>query len=149
MELFITTESQIGAEALDGIMSQTLEELSFVTDTNAELEDLDNYGTEFRSIAVIPACVDNEMWCALGWKERKQIWRKKREADIRLRIDYERFIRETPENQRLMFLANIIKSIQIVKERSKGDFQGQKLIDDILQATNVRLDDLIPFFPLG
>lgn len=148
MELFITTESQIGAEALDGVMSQTLEELSFVTDTSAGLEELNNYGTEFRSIAVIPTCVDNEVWHALGWKERKQIWRKKREADIRLKIDYERFIRETPENQRLMFLANIIRSIQIVKERSKGDFQGQKLIDDILQATNVQMDDLTPFFPL-
>lgn len=70
---------------------------------------------------------------------------EKREADIRLRMDYERFIRETPENKRLMFIDIIVKSIKVVQEKSKGDFRGNDLISDVLNALEVtqeQLDDL-------
>ena len=117
-------------------------QLSFITDKEAGLEEVDNYGTEFRLISVIPTCLDDQFWEASGWKERKQIWRKKKEADIRLRMDYDRFVRETPENQRLMFIDIIVKSIQAVQEKSKGDFRGNELIADILKALNITQDQL-------
>ena len=106
MLLFITLEGN--SVELSKIMRDTIKKLSFVTKRGTGLEDVDNYGTEFRIISVIPTCLDDEFWEALGWKERKQIWRKKKEADIRLRMDYYRFIRETPENQRLMFIDIIV-----------------------------------------
>lgn len=142
MELFLTIETQVGAEYLSDILRDVKEKLIFVTDTNANLMDVNNYGTEFGSIAVIPSCVSDDFWEALGWKERKQIWRKKREADIRLRMNYDRFVGETPENQRLLFIQVIVESIRVVISRSKGDFQGEKLISDILRALNVTLQDL-------
>ena len=142
MELFLTIETQVGAEYLSDILRYVKEKLIFVTDTNANLMDVNNYGTEFGSIAVIPSCVSDDFWEALGWKERKQIWRKKREADIRLRMNYDRFVGETPENQRLLFIQVIVESIRVVISRSKGDFQGEKLISDILRALNVTLQDL-------
>lgn len=117
------------------ILKETNEKLSFLTDNS--LNSQNNYGTEFNEIAIIPSCVDDDFWNALGWKERKQIWRKKGEADIRLRMDYELFIKATPQNKRLMFYDIIIKSIEIVKERSKGDFRGDELIKDILSALEV------------
>lgn len=146
MELFLTIEIQAGAEKMSDILDEVTKKLSFVTDKDAGLEDIDNYGTEFRSIAIIPSCMDDDFWDALGWKERKQIWRKKREADIRLRVDYGRFVNESYENQRLMFIAAIIQSISVVLERSKGNFQGEKLILDILQAlevTQLQLEEFI------
>ena len=79
---------------------------------------------------------------SLGLKERKQIWRKKKEADIRLRMDYDRFVQETPENQRLMFIDIIVRSIQVVQEKSKDDFRGNELIADILKALNITQDQL-------
>ncbi|MDO4544346.1 MAG: Imm44 family immunity protein [Clostridia bacterium] len=142
MELFMTIETQVGAENLSDILRQTKKELLFITDREANLENVDNYGTEFRCIAVIPTCLDDGFWNASGWKERKQIWRKKKEADIRLRMDYDRFVRETPENQRLMFIDIIVKSIQVVQERSKGDFRGRELIADILKALGVTMEQL-------
>lgn len=146
MHLLITIETQNGTEnGLAQIMWDTICELKFVTDTQAGLEDINNYGTEFRSIAIILTCVDDDFWDILGWKERTQIWRKKREADIRLRMDDERFIRETPENKRLMFIDIIVKSIKVVQEKSKGDFRGNDLISDILntlEVTQEQLDDL-------
>ncbi len=138
MELFITMEAQHDvSEPLRKILADIVCRLDFVTNKNAGLQDINNYGAEFRLISVIPTCLDNGFWNASGWKERKQIWRKKKEADIRLRMDYYKFINETSENQRLMFIGIIIKSIRTVQEKSIGDFQGEKLIEDILHALDV------------
>ena len=143
MHLLLTIEAQNGTEnGLNKIMWEIICQLKFVTDTNAGLENINNYGTEFRSIAIIPICIDDNFWDILGWKERKQIWRQKREADIRLRMNYERFIRETPEKKRLMFIDIIIKSIKVIQERSKGDFRGNDLISDILKALKVTQNQL-------
>lgn len=138
MELFITIEAQNATDnGLFEIFRDINQQLSFVTDKNSELENINNYGNEFRLISVIPSCMDDDYWNASGWKERRQIWRKKKEADIRLRMDYNRFIEETVENKRLMFIDIIVKSIRIVQEKSISDFQGEKLIEDILTALNV------------
>lgn len=143
MELFMTIETKADVDDILGaIFWETKCQLSFITDKEAGLEEVDNYGTEFRLISVIPTCLDDQFWEASGWKERKQIWRKKKEADIRLRMDYDRFVRETPENQRLMFIDIIVKSIQAVQEKSKGDFRGNELIADILKALNITQDQL-------
>ena len=138
----MTIETQVGAENLSKILWDVECKLKFITNKEAGLEDVDNYGTEFRLISVIPTCLDDGFWEASGWKERKQIWRKKKEADIRLRMNYDRFIKETPENQRLMFIDIIVKSIQVVIEKSKGDFRGKELIKDILKTLNVKQEEL-------
>jgi hypothetical protein len=143
MELFLTIETQETTQTgLLEIMLDIKSKLNFVTDRNAELEHIDNYGTEFKSISLIPSCISKEFLNGLGWKERKQIWRKKQEADIRLFMDYERFIRETPEVKRLMYIDIIVKSIMVVQERSKGDFRGKELINDILKTLNVTQEQL-------
>lgn len=141
MRIFITIEAQsVDESGIDNIMRTVDKELSFVTDE--KLEHIDNYGTEFQEIAIIPTCVDDNFWEILGWKERKQIWRKKKEADIRLRMDYYKFMKESYENKRLMFIDIIIKSIQVVQEKSKGDFKGDELIKDIMKAVNVTQEQL-------
>ena len=141
MRIFITIEAQNCTEnGLAEIMREVDKELSFVTDEN--LEHSDNYGTEFQEIAIIPSCMDDNFWEILGWKERKQIWRKKKEADIRLRMDYYKFMKVSYENKRLMFIDIIIKSIQVVQEKSKGDFKGNELIKDIMKAVNVTQEQL-------
>lgn len=143
LKLFLTIEAQNCTEnGLAKILKETIVQLDFITNKNKNLEDEDNYGTEFRLISIIPSCMDDVFWDALGLKERKQIWRKKREADIRLRMNYNRYISETPENQKLLFVDIIIKSIQIVQEFSKSDFRGNELISDILDTLNVTIEQL-------
>lgn len=143
MHLFISIEAQNATEnGLANIMRDTVCQLKFVTDKESDLENIDNYGSEFRSIAIIPTCLDSEFWKAFNWKERKIIWRKKGEADIRLRMDYDRYIGESPENKRLLFIDIIVKSIRVVQERSKGDFRGEELIADMLKALHVTQDRL-------
>ena len=140
MHLFFSLEAQDAR--LANILWDIKCQLHFVTDEEAGLEEIDNYGKEFRSIAIIPTCVSNVFWKALGWKERRFIWRKKREADIRLRINYERFIKESTENKRLMVVDIIVKSIKVVQEKSKEDFRGNELIGDILETLNVSQSQL-------
>ena len=143
MRLFITIEAQKAIEiGLSDIFRNINNELSFVTKKNVGLEETDNYGVEFRVVSIIPTCVDDNCWISLGWKERKLIRYTKREADIRLRMDYDRFVGETLENKRLMFIDIIIKSINVIIEKSKLDFKGEKLISDILETLKVTLDDL-------
>ena len=147
MELFLTIEAQNAKETgLAEICFQVNKQLSFITDKNLGLQDENNYGQEFRLISIIPFCVDDGYLDALGWKERKQIWRKKREADIRLRMDYKRFIRETPENKKLMFIERIISSLKVVIEKANDDFAGERLIKDILMALQVSQEQLDNMF---
>jgi len=141
MRIFLGAEMEDRAgDILYKIRKNIEKKLQFVCEENGNLEEDDTYGTEFQDVGIITIIIPKEM--KEYWKERKYISRKNRSADIRLYIDYERFIKETPKNQRLMYIENIIKSIEVLKERSKGDFKGDKLIQDILDALNVTIEDL-------
>lgn len=141
MRLFLSIEAKKAEEiGLSNILSEVTNELSFITAKSADLESLNNYGTGFRTIAIIPTCVDDNFWNAIGWKER--VYARKGEADVRLRMDYERFVRETDQNKRLMFIDVIVKSIRKLKAKTTKDFDAEKLVADILSALNVKAEEL-------
>ena len=132
MKLFISIEAERAEETgIDNIMTKVRKKLSFLS------EDTDAYGTEFNDISIIPVCVSEEMWQTLGWKERKLISRKKKEADIRLKMDFRRFNKADAEEKYILFADIIVKSVLVVKEKSKSDFKGDKLVADILKSLNV------------
>ena len=99
-----------------------------------------SYGEEFIDIGVIPVIMPEEFHDR--YKERKLLKRKKREADIRLFIDYDKFSKADLDMQVKLFLQNIIRSIKVVDERKKGDFQGEKLINDLCVAFNVEREQI-------
>lgn len=141
MRIFLSAEHEHQAsEGYHKAWEFVEERLQFVCEKNVGLEEDDTYGTEFQDVGIITIIIPEEM--KEYWKERRYISRKNKSADIRLYMDYERFIKETPKNQRLMYIENIIKSIEVLKERSKGDFKGNKLIQDVLDALNVTMEDL-------
>lgn len=142
MRLFLSAEHEHKANfPFYKVWKEVEEKLQFVCKENVGLEKDTTYGTEFEDIGIISIIVPQDIkdW---GLKERRLIKRKAKEADIRLYIDYERFIKETPENQRLMYIKNILDSIDVVIERSKGDFKGEKLKQDILDALEVTMEDI-------
>jgi hypothetical protein len=77
------------------------------------------------------------------FKERKLIKRKTREADIRLRTDFDKFYTADYTKKRLLFVDNIIRSIRVIGEKSKSDFNSEKLIADILKVFNINEEDLV------
>lgn len=142
MRLFLSFEAQNATEiGIAKICHELNQRLAFVTSDNCGLEDVNNYGSEFRIISIIPTCVDSSYLEILGWKERKQFWRKKKSADIRIMMNYKHFINETYRNKQRLFLETIIKSIEIVQTHSKEDFNGTALIEDILKAMNNQSGD--------
>ena len=104
-----------------------------------ELETKD-YGEEFQCIGIIPVIMPEEYHD--GYTERRQIWRKKREADIRLYIDYEKYIKGDSKTKLMLWTKCIVDSIEVVESRKKGDFQGEKLIQDFLDLVGVKREDL-------
>ena len=84
------------------------------------------------------------------YKERKLISRKKHEADIRLHVDYYKFVQgkldinrfDYLKQRRLLLTKNIVDSIMVIENRKKDDFQGERLLEDILKALNVSREEL-------
>lgn len=133
MRLVLSVEGQSCTEiGLSGLLAAMQSKLKFLS--NPDISNEQKYGTEFDSITIIPTCVDDRIWHALGWKERILIRRKAREADIRLRIDYDQFVNSDEDGKREIFINVLIESIKAIQIRSKGDFNGDALIEDVMMA---------------
>lgn len=124
------------------IRKNTVEKLSFITKKDVGLEKIENYGSEFLDIIVVPICITQEFIDSGFFKERVLAKRKTKEADLRLRMNYEKFISSPPDVQRLMYIENIVRSIRALQKKSKVDFRGEELIRDILNALDVKEEQL-------
>ena len=143
MKLYLRLEVILDeAGGITKIMQEIERKLDFITNDEKNLEEIENYGTEFKEIFIISSCISKEIIEQMEWKERRYISRKEKSADIRLHIDYEKFMSETLENKKLIYIKNIIDSIDVVISRSKGDFRGEDLKRDILKALDVTQEQL-------
>jgi hypothetical protein len=108
-----------------------------------QLESND-YGSEFVDIGIIPIIIDPKrgLFEAGFFKERKLVKRKTKEADIRLRTDFDKFYAADNNNKRLLLVDNVIRAIRVIGEKSKVDFNSEKLISDILQIFNISEKEL-------
>ena len=106
-----------------------------------------DYGFEFVDIGIIPIIIDPKrgLFEAGFFRERKLIKRKAKEADIRLKTDFIKFQAGDDNIKRLLLIDNIVRSIRVIGEKSKSDFNAEKLISDIIMAVEIdvkALDDL-------
>jgi hypothetical protein len=112
-----------------------------------------DYGKEFDLIGIIPS-IREDRFLDSDWKERRLVRPAKKDADIRLIMDYNKFVNASQDEQVLLYVKLIVDSIKVIDKKKKGDFQGQKLIDDILKEVNVKwedikdLEELDPRYPL-
>ncbi|APC40320.1 Imm44 family immunity protein [Clostridium estertheticum] len=111
-----------------------------------KIEALKNnyYGIAIEKISIISilANLTPELEQAGFFKERKLIKKKQKSADIRLRIDFNKFNNSDSSLKRLLVIKNIIESIRVVGSRVKEEFNAQKLEEDILIALDVKIDDI-------
>jgi len=103
-----------------------------------------DYGSEFIGIGIIPIIIDPKrgLFEQGFFKERILIKRKSKDTDIRLRTDFDNFYTASHDAKRLLLLENIIRSIEAIQKRSKGDFKGEKLINDILQLFDIKQETI-------
>lgn len=115
--------------------------INIISEIGSELEGLNSndYGSEVEEIAIIPivAKITPEYEDAGFFKERKLFKRKSKEADFRLRIDYETFLSADYATRKILIIRNIIRSIRRLGERAKSDFNAIKLEQDILQVFDI------------
>ena len=109
-----------------------------------QLESND-YGSEFVDIDIIPIIIDpkRSLFEAGFFKERQLIKRKTKEAEIRLRTDFDKFYAADHNKKRLLLVDNVIRAIKVIGEKSKSDFNSEKLIADILKVFSINADDLL------
>ena len=113
-----------------------------------------NYGLEFELISIIPTIMEDE-FLDEDWKERRLVRPKSKDADIRLIMDYDKFVKADENGRLLLYVKMLVDAIKIVDAKKKGDFNGEKLIEDLLAATNIKwdeikdLDELDPRYPLS
>lgn len=112
-------------------------------DIGEKLKPLRNkdYGSELISISIIPIIVTPELEEAGFFKERKLFKRKEKDADYRLRIDYEKFINSDSDSQKLLVIKNIIDCMRSLGKKAKKDFDALSLERDILQLLD--LDEML------
>lgn len=115
--------------------------INIISEISSELEGLNSndYGREVEEIAIIPivAKITPEYEDAGFFKERKLFKRKSKEADFRLRIDYETFLSADYATRKILIIRNVIQSIRILGGKAKSDFNAIKLEQDILQVFDI------------
>lgn len=84
-------------------------------DARMKVIDLSKYCDALDTIGIIPFSGPNKHMS--DWKERKYVSWSRREADIRLRIDFDTFVKSSRETQRDIVKEIIIKSLEIIKHK--------------------------------
>jgi hypothetical protein len=97
----------------------------------SELLNRNNYGDGVIKLTIIPIILGPNFEKILDYKERKLFSHRKKESDIRLKIDYEVFKKGSDKKREKLIVQNIIESISIIKTKVKGEFDADKLINDI------------------
>lgn len=100
------------------------------------LEDKE-YGLDKISIIPIIANITPELEEAGFFKERKLIKKKEKLADIRLRIDFNKFKDGDMKTKKNLIIRNIIESIQVIGAKMKKEFNAEMFERDILSFLEV------------
>ena len=159
MKIFVSSEESIGVGNKTNSIYQ-------VVDPVCQKLAENNYGSEFEIISIIPTIMEDR-FLSSEWKERRLIRYAKKDADIRLIMDYNKFV-NADEKVKSTKLFHIAKKeyhgelippesddFKVVDSKKRGDFQGNELISDVLDALKVKwedvkdLEELDPRYPLS
>lgn len=147
MKIFVSSEESIGVGNKTNSIYQ-------VVDPVCQKLAENNYGSEFEIISIIPTIMEDR-FLSSEWKERRLIRYAKKDADIRLIMDYNKFVNADEKMRFLLYVKVIVDSIKVVDSKKRGDFQGNELISDVLDALKVKwedvkdLEELDPRYPLS
>jgi hypothetical protein len=140
MKFFMSSESDSRYDDFEESLRKIHNEIEKQVKNALEGND---YGNDIEQFGIIPIIIKfDEQMEKDGWfKDRVLFKRKKKEADLRLRINYDKFVKGNEETRKLLLIDNIIKSIEALSKKAK-DFKAEKLSNDILQLFNVKKEDL-------
>ena len=122
MIFFLSNEgSAPGCTFLNPLMLEFEKRLELLKDKN--------FGEELSSISIISVIMSDEY--IEGYPERKLFQRKQKSADIRLHIDFNKFVRSKPEVRRQMYVQHILDSIDTLRNKVSKDYKFDELYNDV------------------
>lgn len=92
------------------------------------------YGDMLTNIGIISIILRDQYFEGGGYKERRYYSKKNKEADIRIKIDYNKFVRSSPEEARAMYIEHILESISIAGEKAGKGFNLEQLLCDVREV---------------
>ena len=93
-----------------------------------------SYGEDLTSIGIISILL-RDKYLGDDWhRERKYYSKKNKEADIRLKMDYQKFLRASPEDARKMYIEHILDSISIAGKKAGKGFNLEHLLSDVREV---------------
>lgn len=133
-EFFLTSETGF----LDDKSLKSLQLIMLKVDKKlTEKLSMSNYGGALNHISIIPSIFPNKFYLENpDHKERKLIKWKSKTADIRLRIDFDKWVESDDKGKEKLFCDNVIRSIQVIQSKVKEGFDAKKLESDIRKELN-------------
>lgn len=101
-----------------------------------ELLKLENrfYGQGLTKVGIISIILPDHFFEDGGYRERRLYSQKNKEADIRIRLDYNSFIRAKPIERKKMYINHIICSLKSIEQKLDKNFEFEKMIADISEV---------------
>lgn len=90
-----------------------------------------DYGLDLVNIGIISIIMKEETLQDGAYKERKYYNRKEKSADIRLRMNYEDFVKACDRDRREMYTSHILQAVQIACEKAGDRLNSDQLLNDI------------------
>lgn len=120
----------LGAEIVGPGTSKWFDLQKEFSELLTEMKDED-YGDSLKSIGIISIIMHPEYFDGDGYKERRYYSRKKKEADIRLRINYTDFVNASKETRREIYVSHILEAITIAGNKAGDGFDLSRLLLDV------------------
>lgn len=90
-----------------------------------------NYGEDLICIGIISILLPDEYFEDGAYKERRYYNKKRKAADIRLRINHKEFVKANKEKRKRMYIDHILDSIRAAGEKAGTGFDLERLLLDV------------------
>ena len=130
MEIYLSSETEGRADSLLLPIRNMVDSL---------LDDIrkNEYGSALTSVGVFAIIMKEEMYDSGGYCERQYYSKVRKEADIRLRLNYKSFCNAEAEKRVELYKQHVSRALEIAANKAKiadPEFQRDKLICDVRQA---------------
>lgn len=130
MEIFLSSETEGRADGL-------LHPIRNMVDSLLDDVRKNEYGSALISVGVFAIIMKEEMYDSGGYCERQYYSKVKKEADIRLRLNYKNFCNAKPEKRMELYKQHVSRALEIAANKAKAadpEFQGDKFVSDVRRA---------------
>ena len=120
---FLSSESEAPAAYL-------INKLCILVEPELNCLNLNKYGDEINKIFIISVVLKRDT-IENGVKERRLFSRKTKEADIRLFIDFDGFVKASPRERYKIYVSHIFECMDVIKLKVSKNYQIDFLVQDM------------------